>query len=211
MSAKRDHIIEVASELVHIKGFNNTSVEDILHRSGLKKGNFYFYFKSKEELGFAVLEHQIEQFRRHCLSPILESDDTGFGKLVRILDALETEQSKTNCQGGCLFGNMALELSDVHEGFRKKLQQIFAGIVELFYRLLQEASPDLKEGVNLREVSQFIVAGIEGGIMLAKVHRNISPMRQCVRQLKNYLNALRRRGQTPIGIPNRPSERGMLQ
>ncbi|HEV8130166.1 MAG TPA: TetR family transcriptional regulator C-terminal domain-containing protein [Acidobacteriota bacterium] len=211
MSGKREQIIEAASDLVHIKGFNHTSVDDILQKTGIKKGNFYFYFKSKEELGFAVVEHYIEQFRRECLSPILASDDTAFNKLMRLLDTLEMEQSESGCCGGCLFGNMALELSDLHEGFRKRLQEIFQGMSDLFYRLLEESAGELQKDVDLREVAQFIVAGLEGGIMLAKVHKNITPMRQCLRQLKRYLVLLRLKSAMNNSGLNTRSERGRVQ
>ncbi|MBI2821190.1 MAG: TetR/AcrR family transcriptional regulator [Acidobacteria bacterium] len=209
MSGKREHIVQVASQLIHIKGFNNTSIDDILHQSGVKKGSFYFYFKSKEELGFAVIEHHMEQFRQDCLAPILESDCGPFDKLMRILDALEEEQTHTNCKGGCPFGNMALELSDMHEGFRVRLQEIFQGMTDLFYQLLSEASGEPYDGADLREVSQLIVATIEGGIMLSKVHKSILPMQECVRQLKNYLRMLSR---APAAAAGESSlERGTVQ
>ena len=192
MSEKREQIIEAASQIIHFKGFNNTSIDDILQRTGVKKGNFYFYFKSKEELGFAVLEHLIEEFRRRCLAPILASADTPFNKMIRVIDALDTEQTKAQCCGGCPFGNMALELSDLHEGFRQRLEEIFRGMAQLFQSLLKDAADELVDAVDLEEVSQFIVAVVEGGIMLAKVHKSITPMRQCFRQLKRYLSTLRR-------------------
>ncbi len=210
MTEKREQIIKAASELIHVKGFNNTSIDDILQRTGVKKGNFYFYFKSKEELGFAVIEHHMEEFHRHCLAPILASEDTPFNKLIHVLDALETEQAEAHCCGGCPFGNMALELSDVHEGFRKRLQAIFQGLADFFQNLLKEAADELIDGVNLHEVSQFIVAGLEGGIMLAKVHKSIIPLHQCLRQLKQYLFALQRKPIDFSGLDGY-SEKGTLQ
>lgn len=210
MSEKRDNIIKAASELIHLKGFNNTSVEDILQRSGTKKGNFYFYFRSKEELGFVVLENHLEKFRSCCMAPILDSDDQPLNKLMRILDALEMEQSQANCQGGCPFGNLALELSDTHDGFRTRLQEIFQGIADVFHRLLQEASTGFRPGPNLSEVSQFIVAAVEGGIMLAKVHKSVVPLQQCVRHLKNYLSAFQL-GPAAVGEAYGAWERGTPQ
>ena len=189
--SRRDLIIKAASEVIHINGFNNTSIENILTRSGVKKGNFYFYFKSKEELGFAVIEHALEEFQSGFLEPVLSSSARPMEKLMTILDGLEQEQSRANCHGGCPFGNMALELSDMHDGFRRKLQEIFLALAEMFGRLLREASDELKPGTDLQEVSQLIVAGLEGGIMLSKVHKSILPMQQCVRQIKHYLRSLR--------------------
>ena len=191
MSGKRDHIIQIASELVYFKGFNNTSVDDVLQKSGVKKGNFYFYFKSKEELGFAVLECHLERLRRQFFLPAVESDNPPLEKLLRIFDGMEARLTETDFHGGCPFGNMALELSDIHEGFRAKLQAVFREMVDIFYQLLLEASAEFREEVDLHEVSQMLVAGLEGAIMLSKVNREIGPMRNCTKQLKGYLAALR--------------------
>ncbi|MFN3264186.1 MAG: TetR/AcrR family transcriptional regulator, partial [Aquificaceae bacterium] len=49
MSA-RERIIQSAKELFSQKGYNHTTVEDIVKHAGLSKGAFYFYFKSKDQL-----------------------------------------------------------------------------------------------------------------------------------------------------------------
>jgi AcrR family transcriptional regulator len=48
MTTTREQILDAASRLIHVRGFNNTSVDEILKESGVGKGNLYYYFKSKE-------------------------------------------------------------------------------------------------------------------------------------------------------------------
>ena len=192
MENKREQIIRVASELILLKGFHSTSVDDILQHSGTKKGNFYFYFRSKEELGFAVIRYHMETFWQKRLTPILQSQEPPLSKIHAIFQRLVEEQTKAQCFGGCPFGNMALELSDTHEGFRSELEQMFASLVEMFHTLLRQAEAELRDGVDLAELAQFIVASIEGGIMLTKVQKNVLPLKRCIRQLENYLAKLRR-------------------
>ena len=48
-------ILAAATELIHLKGFKNTGLQEILDASGVPKGSFYFYFKSKEDLGRELL------------------------------------------------------------------------------------------------------------------------------------------------------------
>ena len=66
MSAKgeatKNRVVETARRLFHVQGFSNTSMDDIIKKSGVKKGNLYFYFKSKDELGYAVLNGSTEIF-----------------------------------------------------------------------------------------------------------------------------------------------------
>ena len=60
MSAKgdltRQKILDSARGLFYSKGYNNTSIDEILKASKIKKGNFYFHYGSKEDLGYAVIE-----------------------------------------------------------------------------------------------------------------------------------------------------------
>jgi TetR/AcrR family transcriptional regulator, transcriptional repressor for nem operon len=51
----RDRILAAATELIHKRGFKETGLSDILAASGVPKGSFYFYFKSKEDLGRELL------------------------------------------------------------------------------------------------------------------------------------------------------------
>ena len=50
------------NESRYLQGFSNTSMDDIIKKSGVKKGNLSFYFKSKDELGYAVLNRFTENF-----------------------------------------------------------------------------------------------------------------------------------------------------
>src|SRR6266571_7536478 len=58
----REAILEAATRLIHVHGYNHTALDDVLRESGVGKGNFYYHFKSKEELGYAMLDHIITSF-----------------------------------------------------------------------------------------------------------------------------------------------------
>ena len=56
----RNKILEHAGRIVRQKGFNNTGIQEILESAGVPKGSFYFYFKSKDDLGLALIDHYAE-------------------------------------------------------------------------------------------------------------------------------------------------------
>ena len=58
----KDRILTHAAQIIHKKGFNNTGIQEILESAGVPKGSFYFYFKSKEDLGLALIDHYAERF-----------------------------------------------------------------------------------------------------------------------------------------------------
>src|SRR5256885_8758467 len=122
----REAIIEAATRLMHVRGYQNTSLDDVLRASGAGKGNFYHHFRSKEDLGFAILDQLVGWFVERTLEPCFS--DAAAPRLDQVrcfLDRVLEAQRKSNCVGGCAMGNLACELSDVHEGFRARLATVF--------------------------------------------------------------------------------------
>jgi len=189
-AATRDQILNAAARLIHVQGYQSTSLDDVLRESGVGKGNFYYYFKSKEDLGYAIIDRITQAFVERSLGPAFADTDADpvtqiHGFLDRVLEA----QRLRKCVGGCVMGNLASELSDVHEGFRQRL----AGIFDLWRVHLAEAVSRgqargrLRADVDASRVAQFLVAGLEGSILLSKVAKDITVMERCVEELKRHL------------------------
>ena len=58
---RRLEIIETAEKLFREKGYSNTSIEAIIQEMGVAKGTFYYYFKSKEDVLQAIVDHTLDQ------------------------------------------------------------------------------------------------------------------------------------------------------
>ena len=187
----KDGIIHAAARIIHVKGYNSTSVDDVLRESAVGKGNFYYYFRSKEDLGYAIIDRAIRSFVERTLDPCFSDPDANRLSQIRcFLDRVLQAQRDRNCVGGCPMGNLASELSDVHEGFRARLAAIFT----LWRARLTQA---LREGQARHEVSpgcapaaaaQLLVASLEGAILMTKVSKDIEVMEQCMAELKQYLS-----------------------
>jgi TetR/AcrR family transcriptional repressor of nem operon len=189
-AATRDHILDAASRLIHLQGYQGTSLDDVLRQGGVGKGNFYYHFKSKEELGYAIIDRAVRVFVERVLEPVF-TDTTAdpIAQVHTFLDRVLENQRQRNCIGGCPMGNLASELSDVHEGFRRRLAGTF---VQWRVKLTQalsrgQATGRLMAGCDPDGLSQFIVAALEGAILLTKVTRDIAVMEQCVEHLKHHL------------------------
>ncbi|PYM71142.1 MAG: hypothetical protein DME03_20050, partial [Candidatus Rokuibacteriota bacterium] len=182
-------IIEAASRLIHVHGYNHTSLDDVLRESGAGKGNFYYHFKSKEELGYAILDQIIASFLERTLEPCFAVPDQGALAQIRcFLDRVLEAQRARNCVGGCPLGNLAAELSDVHEGFRARLASVFAAWRErLTLALRAEQGRGVGDACRPEAVADFLVASLEGAILLTKLTKDIAVMEQCVAEMKRYL------------------------
>jgi len=186
----RGAIIEAATRLMHVGGYQNTSLDDVLRESGVGKGNFYYHFRSKEDLGFAILDQLVSRFVERTLEPCFSDPEAGRLSQVRcFLDRVLEAQRKSNCVGGCFMGNLACELSDVHEGFRARLATVFTRWRARLTTALGEAQArgEVVESCRPETAAQFLVAGLEGGILLTKVSKDIAVLEQCVGELKRYL------------------------
>ena len=189
-AATRDQIVDVAARLIHLQGYHCTSLDDVLRESGVGKGNFYYYFRSKEDLGYAIIDRVIQGFLERALEPIF-ADPAGdpIAQVHAFLDRVLDNQRQRNCVGGCPIGNLASELSDVHEGFRQRLAGIFAAwrlrLTEVLSR--GQAAGRLRAACEPAGIAQFVVAALEGAILLTKVTRDIGVMENCVEELKHHL------------------------
>lgn len=198
-AATRDQILDSAGRLIHLRGYHCTSLDDVLRESGVGKGNFYYYFKSKEELGYAIIDRAVEGFLERTLQPAF-SDPAGdpIRQVHSFLDRVLDINRERNCAGGCPVGNLASELSDVHEGFRQRLAQIFVQWRTTLAEALRRArdSGRLREDTDAVAVAQFLVAALEGAILMAKVSREIAVMETCIAQIKAHLDLYTTRGET---------------
>ena len=110
--------------------------------------------------------------------------------LGRVREALEAR----NCVGGCLFGNLAAELADVHEGFRTRLADLFARWNARLTVVLEEARVRGEVTADCRPnaVAHFLVASLEGAMLLTKLTKDITVMDRCVEEMNRYLSLYER-------------------
>jgi TetR/AcrR family transcriptional repressor of nem operon len=187
----REAVMEAATRLIHLQGYQNTSIDDVLTASGIGKGNFYHYFKSKEDLGYAILDRVIDAFIVRGLEPCFaDADGPRLSQIRCFLGRVRDAQHERNCVGGCVFGNLAAELSDVHEGFRARLASVFSRWRERFTEVLAEAQQrgEVTEACRPEAVAQFLVAGLEGAMLLSKLTKDIGVMDRCVEEMNRYLS-----------------------
>ncbi|NQX70934.1 TetR/AcrR family transcriptional regulator [Paenibacillus alba] len=187
MASNKDRILEAAMDLFHDHGFQGTGLEDILSSSGVCKSNFYYHFKSKEELGLKVIERKIQEMRQAVLEPSLGNADLSpkqrvLGLFERMLSFCEEHA----CRKGCFFGNLALELSDSSEELRKPLSRFFSEMEAEVESCLQDGRKrgELSlQGLTPVELATPIVSLLQGGMLLTKAHKDSRAMRDSIKVL----------------------------
>ena len=189
MTSTRDHIVDAATRLVHRRGFNNTSVDEILRESGVGKGNFYYYFKSKDALGFAILDRSLNHFTTELIEKSFDSKKDPWHQISDFLDFLVDRARQQEGSAGCILGNLAIEMSDIHEQFRQRLDKAFYGLRSRIEESLIQAKGQgtLRKDADVSRLAHFIIAGFEGAFMLGKLYKDADVVANVIEEMKGHL------------------------
>lgn len=186
----RERLLDAAAGLIRARGFRATSVSDILAATDLPKGCFYHHFDSKEQLGLAILARWIAELDGRLLDYLTRADGPPpLERVAAALDGFLTEQEQAGCQGGSAFGNLAMELSDESEAFREPLAAAFRRLSNAFAGLLEQGKQrgELRPDTEPQGLAEFLVAAIEGGILLGRVHRDPAVLAGVLRTAEAHL------------------------
>jgi TetR/AcrR family transcriptional regulator, transcriptional repressor for nem operon len=173
--SRKQEIISIARNVIHTKGYQATSVSDVLHAANIGKGQFYHYFSSKYDLGLAVVEDLIQEWDGQLINGILKSEEEPKSKLNKMLDWATTFHAEMEKKRGCPIGNLAIEMSEHDETFRVKIQLFFdrwfLGVEVVLDEMIKQNLLD--SSINTKKSAQTIVAMIEGGVLLMKNQQDI--------------------------------------
>ena len=106
-------------------------------------------------------------------------------------DALVKWHRKRNCVGGCPIGSLASEMAEKDELLRKALSAVFADWQSYLARGLQtmKVRGELRRSADPDAMAEFTIAALEGGVLLARTRRSITPLKRTLMQVLSYLRS----------------------
>ena len=120
----RGLLLQAAFGEMYRSGFRSADLNTILAAAGVTKGALYYHFKSKEALGYAIVEEIVAgMVRDRWLSPLQRGKDNPIDALIGIVR--DTPVLPEIIRIGCPLNNLAVEMSPLDEGFRKRLAKVF--------------------------------------------------------------------------------------
>lgn len=170
----RQRIVASARDLIYSRSYTDVGVAEICERANVKKGSFYHFFASKQELSLAVIDDMRVLMEDRILIPAFARDLPPLQRLQRFIENLYAFQCDTaGAVGrllGCPFGNLALEMATSDDSIRRKLVGVFASIQARFEHVLNEAQAagEIGREVDVAATAQAMFAYFEGVLMLAK-------------------------------------------
>ena len=189
----RSRIIEAARDLFWEKGYNSTSVADILSRSQVNSGSLYHFFPSKQDVLVGVLTAYRDTIDEFLLSPAWDGIDDPVEKVFALLAHYRWRLVETECLYGCPIGSLALELHEPDPVVRELMAANFANWTSAVAARLDEAGARLPAGLDRRALAEFIMTAMEGGVMQARTYRDVGYFDRNVAMVRDHLAMLMER------------------
>ena len=184
----REKILDVAQELFNVKGFNATTINDLVEATGMQKGSLYFHFNGKDEIARAVFDLASDKFM-DFLDRALDGDNPA-DSIDNFFRCALDKHLATGFVGGCIFGNTALEMSDSDPDFARNIEKVFDAWIGKIADVVKAAQErkQIRDDIPGDALARQIVATIEGGIMISRLKKDERPMRECLEILRTTLD-----------------------
>jgi len=178
----RQRIIDAADNLFYKRGYNQTSFQDISDATGIPRGNFYYYFKTKDEILDAVVSSRIASLSVMLNQCESETDDAR-ERLLMFSNMLEFKRDDV-IESGCPIGSLSSELAkddaELHEISRQAFVLLRDWIKHQF-RSLGLANAD--------DLAMDLLAKIQGVTVLACAFKDAAFIKRSHNEIKDWINA----------------------
>lgn len=189
MSSTREQFIETTCDLLEEQGYHATALNQIVAESGSPKGSLYYYFpEGKEELAAEAITltgEMVAARNRENLSDEAEPAEAVRRFVHRIAGHVEA----SGYRGGGPLMTVAMETATSSERLNLACREAYGRLQEAFSELFiaHGFSPGRADGL-----ATFVIASIEGGVILSRTAHSGDPLRRVADELAGYLNAIER-------------------
>ncbi|MBD0382073.1 TetR/AcrR family transcriptional regulator [Paenibacillus sedimenti] len=188
----REHIVESADRLFYQRGYEHTSFSDIADSVKITKGNFYYHFKSKDEILSAVIQLRLENTRNMLVQWEGEGErpEDRIKSFIHILIANQADIKMY----GCPVGTLCTELAKLNHASQAEANELFS----LFRTWLSRQFALLGRERDADELAMHLLARSQGVATLAQAFRDEKFIKREVEQMYDWLslNGERRAGCT---------------
>ena len=176
----RQRIVDAADQLFYTRGYNQTSFRDISDMTGIPRGNFYYYFKTKDDILGAVVDSRLRSIRdyiEHCDAVSTDPAE----RLLAFTDMLDNNKARL-VEFGCPIGSLTTELAKDHQ----ELHQTSAAVFETLRDWLSQQFAQL-EFSDAEHRAMDMLARMQGITMMSCAFRDQAYLERSHQELKYWL------------------------
>jgi len=189
----RRNILERAFELIYERGYQNTSIDDILATTRVTKGAFYYHFQNKDEMGLAIIHEVLKPKLSERFMEPLQKEQDPLRLIYNLMHHLLMKDSFMKQEFGCPVSNLSQEMAPGNSDFSNALNEVTEqwknGLIVTLAN--GKKSGIVRKDVNEKEAVIFIISGYWGVRNLGKLTQSKTIYQTYLRGLKAYLESLR--------------------
>ena len=194
MSARRQFLLDAAESSVLEKGFNGTSIDELIAAVGITKSGFFYHFRDKSDLARALLMRYVER-ENVMFSELFDraetlNEDPLHGFLVGLKLLSETLADLPNGHPGCLVASYCYQDRLFDQDVRRLNTMAVLGWRQRFRekldRIAEKYPPRLD--IDLDDLADMLSVVADGGIIISKV---VGDPRALARQILLYRDFIR--------------------
>lgn len=186
---KADFLLEKGTELLWSKGYNATSVNDIVKAAGIPKGSFYFYFDSKEDFAVKAIQKYFDTNFEMIFGILHNPEEASPRK--RLMNFHEFRASvlkeELGYTGGCMACNIGNEMSEHSEKIRKAIQSKEEILIDNIAKVIKEGQHkgEIDNSFDAYDMASFIESAGKGAMVTMKEMNSSYP-------IETFLTMIRR-------------------
>ncbi len=197
----RDHIIEAADRLFYRQGYEHTSFSDIADVVKISRGNFYFHFKTKDEILDAVIDRRLAETRKMLDDWEIEGKHPA-DRIRSFINILLVNRADIK-RYGCPVGTLSTELAKLNHAAQGEANELFT----LFRTWLRRQFELMGRGADADTLAMHLLARSQGVATLASAFEDEQFIRKEVQQMYGWLDAAAKgnaRAKKPDATKHRP-------
>ncbi|MGB5645085.1 MAG: TetR/AcrR family transcriptional regulator [Gammaproteobacteria bacterium] len=179
----RTRIIEAADQLFYERGYNQTSFSDIADITGIPRGNFYYYFKTKDDILAAVVDARVEHYQEALMNCDKSSDDPR-QRLLAFIDIMASSEG-TMLEAGCPIGSLCSELAKGTEELQSKSREVFELLRDWISRQFESIG-----FTDANDKAMDMLARMQGVAVMACAFKDNAFLHRSVAELRSWVNSL---------------------
>lgn len=180
----RNRIVEAADQLFYQRGYEHTSFSDIAEEVRISRGNFYYHFKTKDEILDAVIDLRLANTGNMLERWEIEGE-TPADRIRSFINILIMNRAKIK-KYGCPVGTLCTELAKLDHPSQGEANRLFT----LFRTWLRRQFAQLGREANADELAMHLLARSQGVATLASAFRDEKFIRQEVEQMCDWLDSV---------------------
>ncbi|TGK25979.1 TetR/AcrR family transcriptional regulator [Leptospira stimsonii] len=164
-AAKRLRLLQSAIKLVYQQGFDKTTLADIATESKVPLGNVYYYFKTKDAIGDALIEQHVQDNR--AIRNEWDKDPDPKNRLISFIQMMQ-DNSEQLSMSGCPMGTLCSELQKQGGPLAQKGSQLFSE----FLVWIETQFRGIGQGAESRNLAVHLLSVLEGATLLTHSFRD---------------------------------------